>query len=53
MNEAPVFIVAAGDGEEGRLVVNKRAERPGWALVDYRISIEEVDVTALRIIRVE
>ena len=50
---APVFLVAAGDGPSGRLVVDRRASRAGWALVAYASGVEEVDATQLRIIRIE
>jgi ParB family transcriptional regulator, chromosome partitioning protein len=49
----PVFIVAAGDGQTGRLVVDQRAERPGSALVAYATGVEEVDTSELRIVRIE
>lgn len=49
----PVFIVAVGDGETGRLVVNRRAGQQGLALVAYATGIEEVDATQLRIVRIE
>jgi len=50
---APVFLVAAGDGPSGRLVVDRRASRAGWALVVYASGVEEVDATQLRIVRIE
>ena len=50
---APVFFVAAGDGPSGRLVVDRRAKRAGWALVLYATGVEEVDATQLRIVRIE
>lgn len=50
---APVFIVAAGDGPSGRLMVDRRAKRAGWALVAYATGAEEVDVAQLRIVRIE
>jgi ParB family chromosome partitioning protein len=52
-NDVPVFIVAAGDGQTGRLVVDRRAERPRAALVAYATGIEEVDAGELRIVRIE
>ena len=52
-NRAPVFIVALGDGETGRLVVNQRAEREGWVLVAYATGMEEVEPSALRIVGIE
>jgi ParB family chromosome partitioning protein len=50
---APVFMVAAGDGRSGRLVVDRRARRAGWVLVAYATGVEEVDATQLRIVRIE
>lgn len=50
---APVFIVKVGDGETGRLVVDRRGERDGSALVQYATGIEEVDAAELRIVGVE
>ncbi|ABM40113.1 ParB/RepB/Spo0J family partition protein [Polaromonas naphthalenivorans] len=50
---APVFLVAAGNGPSGRLVVDRRAGRAGWALVAYATGIEEVDAAQLRIVRIE
>jgi len=50
---APVFLVAAGDGPSGRLVVDRRASRAGWALVAYARGVEEVDAARLRIVRIE
>jgi ParB family transcriptional regulator, chromosome partitioning protein len=49
----PIFIVALADGQTGRLVVDQRARREGWALVAYATGIEEVDAAALRIVRIE
>jgi ParB family chromosome partitioning protein len=49
----PVFLVAVGDGPSGRLVVDRRAKRAGWALVAYATGTKEVDATQLRIVRVE
>lgn len=49
----PVFIVKVGDGETGRLVVDRRGEREGSALVAYATGIEEVDAAELRIVRIE
>jgi ParB family chromosome partitioning protein len=48
-----VFLVAAGDGRSGRLVVDRRASRAGWARVAYATGDEEVDATQLRIVRIE
>ncbi len=50
---APVFLVAVGDGRSGRLVVDRRASRAGWARVLYATGEEEVDATRLRIVRIE
>ena len=50
---APVFLVAAGDGRTGRLVVDRRASRAGWARVLYVAGEEEVDATQLQIVRIE
>jgi ParB family chromosome partitioning protein len=50
---APVFFVVSGDGRSGRLVVDRRARRAGWALVDFATGDEEVDATQLRIVRIE
>lgn len=49
----PVFLVAAGNGPSGHLVVDRRASRVGWALVLYATGIEEVDAAQLRIVRIE
>jgi ParB family transcriptional regulator, chromosome partitioning protein len=53
VKSAPVFMVAAGDGQEGRLVVDRAGERAGSALVAYATGIEEVDAAELRIVRIE
>jgi len=50
--EAPVFLVATGDGRTGRLVVDRKAARPGAALVAFASGTETVDVTELRIVGV-
>lgn len=50
---APVFHVTAGDGAVGRLIVDRRAGRPGMALVAYSTGVAEVNAAALRIVRVE
>ena len=50
---APVFFVAAGDGRSGRLVVDRRARRAGWALVEFATGVEEVDAAQLRIVCIE
>jgi ParB family chromosome partitioning protein len=52
-NGLPVFIVKVGDGETGQLVVDRRGEREGSALVQYATGIEEVDAAELRIVRIE
>lgn len=49
----PVFIVQGADDQEGRLVVDRRAEREGWALVAFAGGTEEVELSALRIVRIE
>lgn len=49
---APVFLVAVGDGPRGRLVVDRRASKAGWALVAYPSGVKEVDVMQLRIVRI-
>lgn len=50
---APVFIVQGKDMQRGRLVVDQRAEREGWALVRFPSGTEEVELTELRIVRIE
>ena len=50
---APVFFVAAGDGRTGPLVVDRRARRAGWALVEFATGVEEVDAAQLRIVCIE
>lgn len=52
-SKAPTFIVAIGDGERGELIVDRRAEASGWALVRFQTGIEEVEFTALRTVAVE
>jgi ParB family transcriptional regulator, chromosome partitioning protein len=49
----PVFMVAGKDGNPGRLVTDRRAERAGYALVEYPEGIEEVDARVLRIVEVQ
>ena len=49
----PVFLVAVGDGPSGRLVVDRRAKRAGWALVAYATGTKEVNAAQLRIVRIE
>ena len=51
--DAPVFFVTAGDGRTGRLMVDRRASRAGWARVLYATGEEEVEATQLRIVRIE
>ncbi|HEX7858494.1 MULTISPECIES: ParB/RepB/Spo0J family partition protein [Pseudomonadota] len=51
--DTPVFIVKVGDGETGQLVLDRRSEREGWALVSYTTGIEEVEASELRIVRIE
>ena len=50
---APVFIVQGKGAEPGRLVVDQRAEREGWALVRFPTGTEEVELSELRIVRIE
>jgi ParB family chromosome partitioning protein len=49
----PVFIVQGADDQEGRLVLDRRAEREGWALVAFADGTEEVELSGLRIVRIE
>lgn len=49
----PAFIVALADGTQGRLVVDRRAERDGWALVEFATGAEEVELAALRLVRID
>lgn len=49
----PVFIVRTRDGFEGRLVVDRRAERAGWALVQIGRMVEEMDLAELALERIE
>ncbi|HYH36778.1 MAG TPA: ParB/RepB/Spo0J family partition protein [Azospirillum sp.] len=51
--QTPVFLVAGADGAVGRLVVDRRAGRPGMALVAYATGVVEVNAADLRIVRVE
>lgn len=51
--QAPVFIVRTRDGSKGRLVVDRRAERDGWALVQLGRMVEEVDPAELAFERIE
>ncbi len=51
--QAPVFHVTAGDGMVGRLIVDRRAARPGMALVAFVTGVAEVSVADLRIVRIE
>ncbi|UZO95006.1 Chromosome partitioning protein parB (plasmid) [Roseomonas mucosa] len=50
---APVFVVRVGGGAEGRLVVDRRAEKEGRALVELDGSIEEVDPAEISLVRIE
>ncbi|HYD70755.1 ParB/RepB/Spo0J family partition protein [Azospirillum sp.] len=50
---APVFRVATGDGRTGRLVVDRKAARPGAALVTFSSGTEAVDAAELRIVGVD
>jgi len=50
---APVFIVSVADGTEGRLIVDQKAETPGWALVAFAIQTEEVDPAEITFVRIE
>lgn len=50
---SPVFIVQGADDQEGRLVVDRRADREGWALVAFGEETKEVELSALRIVRIE
>ena len=52
-DEMPIFIVAVGEGEQGQLVTDRRAEASGWALVRYATGIEEIELSSLRIVAVE
>lgn len=49
----PVFIVRVGGGAEGRLIVDRRAEKPGRALVELDGTIEEVDPAEIGLVRIE
>ncbi|HYH36767.1 MAG TPA: ParB/RepB/Spo0J family partition protein [Azospirillum sp.] len=51
--QPPVFHVTAGDGAEGRLIVDRRAGGAGLVLVAYAGGIAEVNAADLRIVRVE
>lgn len=51
--QPPVFHVTAGDGAEGRLIVDRRAGGVGLVLVAYASGIAEVNAADLRIVRVE
>lgn len=51
---SPVFIVRTNDGSTGRLVVDQRAERDGWAMVEFAPNmIEEVELSDLSFERIE
>ena len=49
----PVFIVRTRDGSTGRLIVDQRAERDGWALVELDGSAEEIDPAELTFDHIE
>lgn len=49
----PIFIVRTRDGSEGRLVVDRRAERAGWALVELGTMVEEIDLAELAFERID
>ncbi len=49
----PVFMVRTRDGETGRLIVDRRAERDGWALVELDGAMEEIDPAELIFDRIE
>ncbi|MBP2307509.1 ParB/RepB/Spo0J family partition protein [Azospirillum melinis] len=51
--QQPVFLVTAGDGAEGRLIVDRRAGGAGLVLVAYASGVAEVKAADLRIVRVE
>ena len=50
---APTFIVSGKGAAQGALVVERKAEREGWALVRFPTGIEEVALDELRIVRIE
>jgi len=50
---APVFIVQIDGAEQGALVLDRKAETAGCALVRFPTGIEEITVSALRIVRIE
>ena len=50
---APIFIVSDDNGRAGRLVVDRRANQKGMALVAYPDGVEEVDISKLRIASIE
>ena len=49
----PIFIVSLGDGQTGRLVVDRKSDREGWALVEYATGVEEIEACALRFVRID
>lgn len=53
LNGTPVFIVRIGGGAEGRLIVDRRAEKVGRALVEVDGAIEEVDPAEIGLVRIE
>lgn len=50
---APVFVVRVGGGAEGRLVVDRHAEKAGRAVVELDGSLEEVDPSEISLVRIE
>lgn len=50
---APVFYVASQGGETGRLITDRRAGRPGMALVASDTGEAEGEAATLRILRVD
>ncbi len=50
---APTFIVQGKGTTQGVLVVDRRAERENWVLVQFAEGIEEVALDELRIVRIE
>ncbi len=52
-SSTPVFMVRTSDGTQGRLIVDRRAEQDGWALVELDGAIEEIDPAELTFDRIE
>jgi ParB family chromosome partitioning protein len=50
---APTFIVQGKGATQGALVVDRKAEREGWALVRFPTGTEEVALDELRIVRID